>query len=533
MKKSKLLSLLIFILLSSLLLTSCSNQTAKKTLDTLYNDDYSEDDPIFSEVTKLNDLKNGYQHYQSSHNIAIFSKTSWATQDATFYKVYSLITESVILVLNDKSYEYDISCYGDANYFVVCYKSNNEREYVAYDLTGAEIARSNSNFAKYRRLGEYIVFNDTIYKPISDTGKLEVIVDIDLYSIPSNNATNYNDKYIYFNNSVGSSISIYSADLKREYYFEPPSYVENLRYMTLNNGNVVCQGRIPVADNTEEEYDYYLVDTQQNITRKYNNYHILIDPAAKTAKELDLGNYILSSVSSAYTLNKEYEEDKPLYGDGFDNIAYVCPIIDKKIDTSDSAMEMLFLENDGKITKSVKILEGQDASLPKRLSADRYLVYMLDGAYTLIDRDGKIIASHISAPSIVGQYIVSNKAIYDFDMNLVYDTRDVPSGTTSKILKMTKSTVFVMESTEEYDTYFAFKDGEKRQLGQESNENLLKSDALQIMDFGYVIKEDLKYIVYNFNGENIGQLSSKAINVEASSDNAYLISDGLDFYLVK
>ena len=90
-----------------------------------------------------------------------------------------------------------------------------------------------------------------------------------------------------------------------------------------------------------------------------------------------------------------------------------------------------------------------------------------------------------------------------------------------------------MESTEEYDTYFAFKDGEKRQIGQESNENLLKSDALQIMDFGYVIEEDRKYIVYNFNGENIGQLSSKAINVKAISDNAYLISAGLDFYLVK
>ena len=137
------------------------------------------------------------------------------------------------------------------------------------------------------------------------------------------------------------------------------------------------------------------------------------------------------------------------------------------------------------------------------------------------------------SPNVAGKYITSNNAIYDFDMNLVYDTRDVPAGTTSTIYTTTDNTVLVQERTDEYTTYISFKDGNRKEIGKVP----LKEDFMvvpvnsPITSFGYVLYNEGKYITYNFNGDIL--LEHQSEEIAYTEDSSVVISDGKVYLITK
>ena len=532
MKRTKISLLLVFVLLFSILLTSCSNRKVEKTLDTLFDDEYESTDQLFSKMQKVKGV-DGYIDGFSFHGYESVAFLSNTTNEHTKYKVYSLITKSVILELTDENVEYKITNHVNANHFVVQYTSKSDNgtdiKFIAYDLTGALIAESsNSNLKDYQSFGDHIILNNSVYKLDSEKGTLEEVIEIESFSIPSGEIIHYNDKFVYFaNKSSGYDyISVHNTELEQIYYYQPPSYLENFQIRVLNDGKIFAQARIKVTSDAED-YDYYLADEKTNTIYKYKKCQLLIDPENSTVKEIDIG-YMLSNLSSNYTLNK----NESIYGDEFENIAYVYPIVDKKLNTTDK--KMVFMDNNAKITGEIKLLENQESNFVQRIALDRYLVPMLNSTHTLIDGKGNIIASNMVSVSCAGEYIVSNNAIYDLDMNLIYDTRDVPIGTNSTIIGTSKTTVFVNETTGFHELFYVFKDGEKQLLVEQTKERSTDFDAFELFNFGYTIR-DLKnhtQVFYNFNGEKIGDFRFTATNYYAYSDDSHLIQIGEEFYLV-
>ncbi len=528
MKKTKLFSLLIFVLLASLLLSSCSNKRVEKTLDAIFNDDHSSKPDIFTKATLFTDLE-GYSPVSFVSNIVVAEqhRNGLVSGDVhESYKVYNLLTESVVLELTDKSFNYTINTDNTENYyFVVKYRpvtASSAIEYVAYDLMGNELARSAKDFEPAISYDDYVLFNQTVYNKDTKNGSLEKISSVPEYAIPSGKMTDYKNGYIYFTNA--SDIVVYDTVFEQVFYYSLPSYIENHTYEILNNGNIFAQGSICV-ENDAKEYDYYVVGSTE--TKKYNIYQALIDPIKKSVKELDLG-YMVRDITTSSS-----ESDNPVYNsEGFENIAYLYPIVDKNIDTSAANQEMVFMSNDAKILKSAKVLEGQSANLPTRINSDRYLIPMIDRMYTLIDANGTVIASGIYSPSHTSEYIISNNVVYDLDMKLIYNSKDLPEGTGARVWK-TYDTIFICESTDTLDAYYTIKNGAKQHIGSRAHDVGRDINALETHSFGYFFKHEDKITIYNYNGDVIFEKSNPSFVVYVSStDDAALIYFGREYYLI-
>lgn len=541
MKKTRLFSLLALILLVSLILTSCNTFMLKSVLKSLYNDEFDDEEIVLSTVEEITELE-GYSRVQTykEQKIAIFKKDirgSHISYNYTSYKIYNLLTKSVVLTLKGgnpnyaNDFHYLFTVLGYHNILIVNKQYNTEKsEYIAYDFMGNELARSDYKFSSSKNFGDYVLFDNRLYKPDEATGALEEAIEIDSFVIPNASELISNGEYLY--SSQNNTISVYDTEFNPIYCYQAPSYFNtgaSFDWFVLDNGKIFIQGSYSLPEDAKK-FDYYTTLTSSPYTTvKSKLYQAIINPKSGRVKEVDLG-CVVAEVVSEYDLNQEQEG---FYAEGFKNIAYTYPIVDKRIDRSEAMWDISFMNNNGKLSKSIKLLEGQRPELPKKLSSDRYLVPMLGGTYTLTNQKGKVIASGITSPKVAGKYITSNNAIYDFDMNLVYDTRDVPAGTTSTIYTTTDNTVLVQERTDEYSTYISFKDGNRKEIGKVP----LKEDFMvvpvnsPITSFGYVLYNEGKYITYNFNGDIL--LEHKSEEIAYTEDSSVVISDGKVYLITK
>lgn len=540
MKKTKISLFIAVILLFSILLTSCSNKKVEKTLDTLFVDTKNATDEVFTNIEEINakldrySVSNNY-YFDRDTPIAVLKKTEF---QQTKYKIYSLITKSFILELDYPNLQHDIYVYPSANYFTVKYvteeRGKTYTEVVAYDFMGNVITSNVSGLSPTFLFEDTIALNGFVYKIDREKGTLEKIEGIDSFSIPTGSKIYNNDNYVYFSNYTAKTknISVYNRELEQIFSYNLPSYFENTYYQYFNDGKIFLQARIKLESDAEE-YDYYITSETQKSVYKYDSQQYLIDPIKGSVKEIDIG-YMLSEISSNYDLQKE-NNAPPLYSENFENIAFVYPIVDKKLDSSASSKKIVFMDNNAKITGEINILEGQSPNLPQKIDENRYFVKMLDGTYTLIDRQGNIIASNIISPEKAGNYIISNDAVYDLDMKLVYDTREVPAGTSAIIIGNSDEDVFISESTGLYQAFYKIKDGEKQLITDRMCERTTEYDAFEPIEIGYIIRnlDENKVALYNFNGQKIADFD-KDIFVKhcASFGNTHLIMSNYKLYLV-
>lgn len=519
MKKTKWVILAASLLTMAILLTSCSSVKPIKTFDQVLEIDYDFEQTIYGSTGPISEL-DAYSLYHSNNNIAVFSRGS---DTNTEYKVYNIDSQKVILDLSrtNVSYSIDLS-YVKQNVLLVSAvyysgtlydRSESGREYFAYDTAGNLLESRNSSFssAPYT-FGDLIIFNGNAFELNDKTGALESVDDIPDYALPASSQSMYNDDYYYFESA--NTISIYDRTLFPLYSYSVPSYAENAYFYMLNDGKVLTQFSYKVEENAIS-YDYY--SNLYGETVKYKLITYLIDPEKKTEKKIDF-DYVISDVNSRYSLNKS-DEDNPLYAESFENIAYICPIVDKKIDSSKSACDVVLMDNKGKISKSLKLVDGQLAAIPKMISEDRYLVDMIDGSRVLTDSEGIIIETISSRISLCGSYFVSETAIYDHDLEVVYDVYDTPQGISATIIGKSDNAVFVSEKSESSTIYYSFMDGKKRELYETKLSD--KTATATISTYGLYIRESGVHAIYNALGEELITLSNMPTTV-TYSDNAML-----------
>jgi hypothetical protein len=274
------------------------------------------------------------------------------------------------------------------------------------------------------------------------------------------------------------------------------------------------RGTYTVEGDTKD-FDYYTVSNNQTV--KYKLYYELIDPEKCSSKKLDLDFYI-SSITSAYSY-KSNEDEFEIRDDSFENVAVIHPIVDKKLDSSEAAADTVFMNNNGKVLKSIKVIENQDCTIPTKIANDRYVVYMLDGTYTLFDNNGKQLATLTNYMGCYGSSILCNDAIYDLDMNLIYDTRDVPIGVKAEIVRCNDDVIYVSERTGTETVYFSFRNGVKSEICRIDNSDI--SNEFSFTEFGYTIKTRDSFVIYNSLGEKLLDLKSEP-TLFRYSDNVYI-----------
>ena len=177
------------------------------------------------------------------------------------------------------------------------------------------------------------------------------------------------------------------------------------------------------------------------------------------------------------------------------------------------------MNNNGKVLKSIKVIENQDCTIPKKIANGRYVVYMLDGTYTLFDNNGKQLATLTNYMGCYGSSILCNDAIHDLDMNLIYDTRDVPIGVKAEIVRCKDDVIYVSERTGTKTVYFSFINGVKGEICRIDNSDI--NNEISFTEFGYTVKTSDSFVIYNSLGEKLLDLKSEP-TLFRCSDNVYI-----------
>lgn len=535
MKKIKLSILVSLLLIAAMLLSACSSEGKLKTIssfDTILNPNYDVNANTTDNITEL-PLLDGYELEKSNKFFAVFQKDTGSQIDI---KVVSMLTGEVLLsTTSNGDTGHTVTLYGSLPVFMFRKNSGTNQSktrYTLYDATGSSLVSTAASLGTPKVFADMILYGTTLYAQ-DENGKLT-----EASTIPENLTLSapdtYSEKYFYYYTS--QSIEIYDRDFNYVSRWDLPhsiSYLEEsyVPFRVLNNGNVFIQYQVK-TDAEAEEYD--LITFEGSDAYKYNLCTMILE--AKTGKTTKVKtNYYFSNIQSAHTL-ATLTSKGDYFADKLENIAKVYPIVDKRIDTSTPAFDYVLLKNNGEVTASLKLAKQQTASIPTKITNDKYIVSTLYGR-AIVNKKGETLLS-ISNDSlnIVGEYIIGEQAIYNLNMEIVYSLKQ-NNGT---ILGKFENAIFVYE--EFSDTIYKvlrLKNGSITtvctvDLSDTEERNSFTHDA----EAGYYIVYQAatdEYTYYNSNGELLlkGDFLLRTLTV-SSHGTAILVSDaGEYFFLTK
>ncbi len=519
MKKGKLLALLSVLMIAAMLLSSCGG--AKKiskvsSFEKVLNSEYDYAQTVVDAAKALTEL-DGYVIGEKTGEFVLFVK-----EGESVAKVFSFRSGSVVMTLADSgatSYDVVVS---DEPIFVVCKTVGEEAPtYTAYDATGAELITTKYELAAPRAFGNLVLYGNALYSMDEEkTGKLTKELDVPETLLIQDEEVLYSESYFYLVDvKAAEYVKIFDRELNYITSWYAPSAAEGVKFATLNNGDVLVQ-YVLALDPYAEEYDFYESDDGETV--KCDLVTKLI--AAKNGKVTDVDmDYMISYVMSVYEMEEWFDED--IFADKAENIAYIYPIVDKQVDYSDSASDIVLMSNKGKIQKSVKLVDGQYAKLPALVGDDLYLVDTMYGR-ALTDAKGKVQhAINNGFMSIVGGYIIGETAIYDLSMEKVYDLRE----NSANVLTTIGDTVFVMkgEDTELAYEVIAFCDGEQKTVATFNAEadsstifmGIENADCYAVLDTA-----SAEYTYYNAAGKELMKTSVLLVATTVDGQDTVLLS---------
>ena len=556
MKRSKIILCIAALLLFAVLLSSCGATKISpiKNLSKVLNADYDLAYESYKEGSELKELK-GYKpvmHYNDatgdeelyhSDEFLIFFKVE--TDGKTTQKVFSFRSGSVILELkNTKDTAYSVDFVEDQltgedqPVFVVTktvIDTESEEEdvepevtYTLYDATAQEVAKSEIA-SDVKVVADYIIFNYVAYTADKD-GKLTKAFDLPEY-MNVDFIVYYNDVYFYSADEMG--VYVYDTQFNRVSAWFVPEYDDESLYdldmFILNNGDILVQYMV-VLDEDAAKYDITTVVDGE--TLKIDLASVLVSAKNGKAKTLEL-DYIIDNIESNYDLYDEDEDDNA-FTNGFENIAYICPIVDGKILNSPADRDVVLMNNKAKITKSLKVVDYQVAEVPTKISDGRYAVSTLDGGMVVIDEKGEVIHSinNFGFDDIVGAYFVGERAIYDMDLNVAYDlaVKNV------EVVEVIGDTIFIKKGTAKEYSIISLCGGEEKTVYTYTED----TEKLLVFTNGmyYLVDEDGNYEYFNEKGESLVKISDEHGVFAKSEEHGVIVFKTADivdakYYVIK
>jgi hypothetical protein len=536
MKRKILITVLTFILLAStLLLSSCGGGTKHVKS---YFDIFDKDMPYASgisyntEYTALPELENyvidsytdedGATVELANEEFAVF--TTMTETGIISHKVLSMRLQKVIATFAEKNAIHEIRLVEDAPAFFVK-KTVIDPDidpmlgldnivsvaYSLHDAAGSCVVTSDNKEIPYA-LADMIIYDYTAYT-YDASGVISKKCDVPEYLLLEK-CFDWNKDYLYVKDTQ-NGYTVYDRDLNSVSYWCAPGYdMDGCDMYVLDNGDVLVQYKV-ILDNDTEEFDYVINDDDY-LNLKIDLETFIVDAKSGKAKELEDFAYVVGSVMSreAMLRNSEAQDAEDYFK--FENLAVLLPIVEKHLDDSPAATDLVKLTSKGKILKSVKFVDYQSADLPTRIDEDLFTVGLLTGQTAIVKENGVIVHKLDKSYRIVDKYIVGTQAIYDFDLNKVYDLR-AHKGT---VMGIVDGTVYInVETSVGYDV-IAFRRGETKTL-YSFNADSPSGDVFQLMEEAhcYMIYKagSGEFMYYNAEDESITN-SSKMLQIRHASE---------------
>ena len=538
MKKSKILVLVATLLVAVMALTACGGGVALKDY---INPDYDTSAEVITTAEKISALK-GYTYVTSNGYIAVFSMIDEEDVTKVTYKLVSLADASVIATLNkQENTTLDFTAYGPTYLVtkVTTPEATEETEakakpvtvYTLYDVTGTAIASSKYEAsAKLIANGDYILYDRVAYE-IDAKGALTKLADVPEYV--STNISLISDEYFYV--TTDSKVVVYDHEFNYVSFYELPGYAEEEEFFLIDNGNYVVQYWVAL-DSEETKYDIY--EVVDGLTRKFDLVTVLVDAEDGSSKELKLDDCLIEEIETNSDLYDAEDDNNMYIEDSFDNIIIYYPIEDGKINNADSAAEICFFSNKGKIGESLKLYDDMLADfVPVKVADDVYVTYGASGI-VLVNGEGEILKRVTNASNLrlVGNYFVGEYAIYTADLSeVVYDLRE---NEVADYEILGDSILMEIELEDDQYKVVLFVDGETTTIYNSKTMSEEKRFALVDEIDGYYIYdiEAKSYTYYNAKGEKVLKTDS-ALSFIARGDNTYIASvvveDEMTYYFFK
>lgn len=482
MKKVKFLVLIAFTLSVVTAFSSCSAAiSAASSFDTVLNKDYTAKEEKTESVVEIEALR-GYQFAESKGEFMLFIS---GDADSGFSRaVFSARNKRVVYLAESSSDEsVEISLYSDVPLFTVskvflggCADAADtelEMVYELYDATGTRIAESNTDSFSFSAFADILLINGSSYKVNEETGAVSKISDIP-ENLSLESCSEWNDEFFYV---YGETINVYDRDFKHVYSWTVPSWADSLSTNMLNDGKLLVQYKRPL-DSAEKDYDIYEVNPDTGETVKFELVTKLLDPKTQTEKDIKL-KYLVNQVTTGSELVRT-SDDNGMYRDDVENIAYVFPIEDKQVDLSDSNLDVVLMDNNGSIKKSLKLVEDQIAALPTCIGDNIYVIATAYGS-AFVDIDGNVIDQiNNKVVDIVGQNIVSDGMVYTLDMEEFYSLYD--NG--AEVLTYLDGTVFLKKGSDTEYTVIAIRGTEEKEICKYNELNASQTFFEELGDIG-------------------------------------------------
>ena len=260
---------------------------------------------------------------------------------------------------------------------------------------------------------------------------------------------------------------------------------------------------IPILLN---KYDIYEMDEHTGETKKFDVYSVLLDPKKRTEKEIKL-DYIVSEITTGGELIRTSGNDG-LYRNDVDNIAYIYRIDNSQIDYSDTGADVVLMDNNARIKKSLKVIDDQKAALPTCIGENLYLASTVYGM-AIVDVEGNVLHQiNNTTISVVGDNIVSEDKIYTLDMEEVYSLYNDGGD----IVTYLDGTVFLKKGTLTDYSIIAINGSQKKEISKYDAFDINAVTFTELSDVAcYELANVAKgsYSYYNSNHELLLSLSAR------------------------
>lgn len=393
--------------------------------------------------------------YLSNDGVLIATTKAVVSDDeneiTTTYRVYNLETGTVVysvsITYSYYTFEYtstynEIDIDLDDNYFIV-YKSNDEAEVAEIYSTNGSLLLSTDeeNAYVYSTDLEFIkeptfIFDDGLYKiEKTESGETATLVkdlefasilseDFDIVSLPSGGYivicydyySREPDDYVYILNDafdLVKSIKVYDTEFSQ---FDPDDIRNNL--FILNNGNLVVQTVTELGDylaiaDAGIEYDCVSNGYCYNV----DTFKINTTTGEKTAVETP---YVFEYIASRHSI--EAYDDEESFPFEFENIAVAMKIENKQIvPVSDSSYAYTIIDNDLNVIGTYNTIP--DGYKYGDIISDGKYILKAEISTELYNADGTLV-KNIGNARYNEKYIITSKAVYDHNLNLVYSLED-------------------------------------------------------------------------------------------------------------
>ncbi len=511
MKKGKIFLLVASILVLATVLTSCGS--VGKILNKKYDvtSDVYKTGAILSELT-------GYAVTESNEEFIVFYSFEGANVST---KVFGMNAGQVIATFADTAFTYDIDLCGGLPVFTVTKTEVDldgtggilETTHTLYDAKGTAVATTEHDAGFPAMFGDVIVYNYVAYS-VGEDGALTKTCDVPEY-LALGGCDYYNDDYYY---TLGDQITVYDHSFNAVSTWTLPEYAYESECFVLNNGDILVQ-YMYIADEDATKYDISMCEDNVNLKLNLESYIISADNGKAKRVKLDyLVDHVMTN-NDLYDADAEKEDNR--YNKKFENIAYIIPIVDKKIDTSEANVDIVLMNNKGKAKCSLKLLDGEATGLPRKISDDLYQVSTLTGG-AIVKSSGKLVKAYNNYMRRVGACFIGEVALYDLELNAIYNLVE----NDAEVIGSVGDTVYVRAETETGYTVLSFRDGASTTLYTYNESDTAPALSFSIIEgVGYKTVDtasgDHKY--YNANGELLATTTYDLVTVSVSEEHGIIV----------